>query len=263
MGIFVSFVLLFLLAEALLTLVQVLLQKKQMKPWVHILLAVAKALVAVAFAACVLAGPVQLRKLQPFMMAAYVALLADAGVDLVYTVIAAIAKRERRFALVKTLSLICGVLFMLVLVAVAGTSVFIMSLGQELAIVLNQIFKGFASAFRNGEGLDVVLLIIEVSLCALFYLLRTILHVYCACSIGQRMKSKIGGAIMWFFILYGIQQGTGTVLELVFLPILFNDSFSTVTMHIMLSGYAFYQFAIALTFYLISRYRIKNRLNLE
>ena len=112
MGIFVSFVLLFLLAEALLTLVQVLLQKKQMKPWVHILLAVAKALVAVAFAACVLAGPVQLRKLQPFMMAAYVALLADAGVDLVYTVIAAIAKKERRFALVKTLSLICGVLFL-------------------------------------------------------------------------------------------------------------------------------------------------------
>ncbi|MBQ1503323.1 MAG: hypothetical protein IIZ35_04900 [Clostridia bacterium] len=159
--------------------------------------------------------------------------------------------------------LICGVLFMLVLVAVAGTSVFIMSLGQELAIVLNQIFKGFASAFRNGEGLDVVLLIIEVCLCALFYLLRTILHVYCACSIGQRMKSKIGGAIMWFFILYGIQQGAGTVLELVFLPVLFNDSFSTVTMHIMLSGYALYQFAIALTFYLISRYRIKNRLNLE
>ena len=77
------------------------------------------------------------------------------------------------------------------------------------------------------------------------------------------MKSKIGGAIMWFFILYGIQQGAGTVLELVFLPVLFNDSFSTVTMHIMLSGYALYQFAIALTFYLISRYRIKNRLNLE
>ena len=68
---------------------------------------------------------------------------------------------------------------------------------------------------------------------------------------------------LWFFILYRIQQGAGTVLELVFLPVLFNDSFSTVTMHIMLSGYALYQFAIALTFYLISRYRIKNRLNLE
>ena len=51
-------------------------------------------------------------KLQPFLMAAYVALLADAGVDLVYTIIAAIAKKERRFAVVKTLSLVCGVLFL-------------------------------------------------------------------------------------------------------------------------------------------------------
>lgn len=159
--------------------------------------------------------------------------------------------------------LICGVLFMLVLVAVAGTSVFIMSLGQELGVVLGQLFEGLGHAFKAGEGLDVVLIIIEGVLLGLFFLLRTILHVYCACSIGQRMKSKIGGAIMWFFILYGIQQGAGTVLELVFLPILFSDNFSTVTMHIMLSGYALYQFAIALTFYLISRFRIKNRLNLE
>lgn len=112
MNIFIEFILLFLLAEVLLTAVQLLLRKKKMKTGLHILFAVLKALIAIAFAVCVLAGPVQLRKLQPFMMAAYVALLADAGVDLVYTIIAAIAKKERRFAVVKTLSLICGVLFL-------------------------------------------------------------------------------------------------------------------------------------------------------
>ena len=112
MNIFVGFILLFLLAEAILTAIQLLLRRKKLKPGIHILFAVLKALIAVAFAACVMAGPVQLRKLQPFLMAAYVALLADAGVDLVYTIIAAIAKKERRFAVVKTLSLVCGVLFL-------------------------------------------------------------------------------------------------------------------------------------------------------
>lgn len=112
MNIFVGFILLFLLAEAILTAIQLLLLRKKLKPGIHILFAVLKALIAVAFAACVMAGPVQLRKLQPFLMAAYVALLADAGVDLVYTIIAALAKKERRFAVVKTISLICGVLFM-------------------------------------------------------------------------------------------------------------------------------------------------------
>ena len=112
MNIFVGFILLFLLAEAILTAIQLLLRRKKLKPGIHILFAVLKALIAVAFAACVMAGPVQLRKLQPFLMAAYVALLADAGVDLVYTIIAAIAKKERRFAVIKTISLICGVLFL-------------------------------------------------------------------------------------------------------------------------------------------------------
>ena len=159
--------------------------------------------------------------------------------------------------------LICGVLFMLVLVAVAGTSVFIMSLGQELGVVLGQLFEGIGHAFKVGEGLDVVLTIIELVLAGLFYLLRTILHVYCACSIGQRMKSKIGGAIMWFFILYGIQQGSDTVVWLIFTPLILKGSSSIVSLHILISAYALYQFAIALTFYLISRFRIKNRLNLE
>ena len=113
MNIFVQFCLLFVLAEALLTLVQLLLRKKQHKTGIHILFAVLKAVIAIAFAGLVMAGPVQLRPVQPFMMAAYVALLADAGVDLVYTIIVAIAKKERKFAVVKTISLICGVLFLI------------------------------------------------------------------------------------------------------------------------------------------------------
>ena len=159
--------------------------------------------------------------------------------------------------------LICGTLFMITLAAIAATSIFILSLGQELGIILWNLFGAIGDAFSKGHGVDLVLFVIEICFCALFFLLRWILHVYCACSIGQRMKSKIGGAIMWFFILYGIQQGSDTFLWLIFTPMIVRNNSSIVSIHILFSAYALYQFAIALTFYLISRYRIKNRLNLE
>ena len=104
------FSLLFLAAEALLTLVQLPLRKKKIKSRVHIVLAVVKALIAIACAALVLAGPVVLRPAQPFMMALYVALLADAAADLIYTILCALRKKSRRFAAAKVFSLVCGVL---------------------------------------------------------------------------------------------------------------------------------------------------------
>ena len=112
MSIIVQFVLWFLAAEALLTVLQALRRKKKPKTVRRIVWAVVKALLAVGCAVLVLAGPVFLRKLQPFMMALYVALLADAAVDLVFAVIDGIRKGERRFAPYKILSLLCGVAFL-------------------------------------------------------------------------------------------------------------------------------------------------------
>lgn len=104
----VIFVLWFLAAQVLLSALQFLLRKRQVKPAVHIVLSVVKALLAVAFAVLTLAGPVVLRPVQPFMMAAYVALLADAAADLCCTVLFALRKKERSFAVCKTVSLLFG-----------------------------------------------------------------------------------------------------------------------------------------------------------
>ena len=106
------FIMRFIAAQAILTAIQTPLRKKRIKPVFHALLIAGKALLAIGFAVIVLAGPVQLRALQPLMMALYVALFADAAADLLYTVICAIRKKERAFATGKALSLIFGILFL-------------------------------------------------------------------------------------------------------------------------------------------------------
>ena len=112
MKLYLVFILWFLLAEAILTAVRFLLRKKQLKTWIRILLIVGKALLGVASGALVMAGPVQLRAVQPLMMALYCALLADAAADLLYTAFCAIRQHDRRFAETALCGVVCGVLFL-------------------------------------------------------------------------------------------------------------------------------------------------------
>lgn len=111
MNIFIVWILMFILAEITLTVIQFLLRKKNFKPAIRALLIVAKLLFAIAFAVLPMAGPVQLRPVQPFMMALYAALLADAFADILYSIISAVKKTERKFKAEKIISLVFGVLF--------------------------------------------------------------------------------------------------------------------------------------------------------
>ena len=112
MNIFVSFVLLFVAAEAVLTAVQLLLKKRVKKTSVHVILIVTKLLLAIALGALALGGPIQLRPVQPFMMASYVALFADGVADICYSLFCRISKKERKFALSKITGLVFGVAFL-------------------------------------------------------------------------------------------------------------------------------------------------------
>ena len=108
----VAFILWFAAAELLLTAVQFPLRKKKPKTVVRVCLILLKALLAIVFAFLVLAGPVQLRIVQPLMTALYAALFADAIADALYRVICGLRSKEPRFGRYKALSLICGVLFL-------------------------------------------------------------------------------------------------------------------------------------------------------
>ena len=111
MTIFIKWALLFAAAELILTAVQFGMRKHEFKEKTHIIFIILKAVIAIGFAAIVLAGPVQLRPAQPIMMALYCALFADSAADIVCTVIAKIKKSERKFAVSKTVSLLFGILF--------------------------------------------------------------------------------------------------------------------------------------------------------
>ena len=111
MDMILIFLLWFLCAEAVLTALQLPLRKKKIKRGARIALIAVKALFAVLFAFLPMAGPVQLRAVQPFMMAMYVALLADAAADALCGILFALRKKERKFGVVKTVSLIAGAIF--------------------------------------------------------------------------------------------------------------------------------------------------------
>ncbi len=107
----VKWILLFAAAEAVLTAVQFLLRKREIKPAVRIVIIIVKALAAIAFAVLVLAGPIQLRPAQPFLIALYAALLPDAFGDAVYSIICKAKKSKRKFVIFKAVSLVLGITF--------------------------------------------------------------------------------------------------------------------------------------------------------
>ncbi len=112
MNLFVLLVLLFAAVEVVLSVLQFLLRKRKVKPAIRAVLIAVKLLLGIGFAVLVLAGPVQLRVVQPLMMAAYVALFADGVADLCCCILFKICKKERSFAVVKSVSLAFGIAFL-------------------------------------------------------------------------------------------------------------------------------------------------------
>lgn len=116
MKIYLLWALKIVMAEVILTALQAPLKKRNLKTPARVALIIGKFLLAVAFAALVLAGPVVLRPVQPIMLALYVALVADSLADACCTVFYAVKKRERKFSVVKITSIVFCLIF-----AVYGT----------------------------------------------------------------------------------------------------------------------------------------------
>ena len=111
MNIFVKWTILFIVCECALSVIQFLLRNKNPKPAIRVLIIVAKFLFAIAFAVLPLAGPVQLRPVQPLMIALYAVLLTDAFADAIYSIITRLRKKERKFTPEKIISIVLGILF--------------------------------------------------------------------------------------------------------------------------------------------------------
>lgn len=111
MKFYIEWAFLFIIALAVVSALQFTLRKKCKSNKLHFALAVIKFVLAAAFAGLVMAGPVFLRPVQPFLVALYAVLLPDAVADLIYTIICAVKKKDRKFGMQKTLGIILGVAF--------------------------------------------------------------------------------------------------------------------------------------------------------
>lgn len=108
---FLSWILLFAAVQAALSCVQYLFRKRKIKTGWRIVRIALKAVLAVAVAFLVMAGPVFLRPVQPLLVAIYAVLLPDAAADLIYSLVCRFRGKERKFAPLKLLSLTLGLVF--------------------------------------------------------------------------------------------------------------------------------------------------------
>ncbi len=108
---FLLWILYFLAAEAVLTILRYALRKRKAKPVGRACLILLKALLATGLAGLVMGGPVFLRPIQIPLVAVYAALLPDAAADLVGSIWCAVRRRERSFGAMTLLSLALGIVF--------------------------------------------------------------------------------------------------------------------------------------------------------
>ena len=105
---YVAWIALFLIVQAVLSVIQNFTCRRQMKLPLRVVLIIVKALIAVAFALLVMAGPVFLRPVQPLLTAIYAVLLPDATADLLTLTL---FRQKRRFAQLRLASFVLGTLF--------------------------------------------------------------------------------------------------------------------------------------------------------
>ena len=108
---YILWIILFVAGQAAVGLLQFLLRKHAGKTGRRVAAILLKAVLAVAFALLVMAGPVSLRPVQPLLVALYAVLLPDAAADLLYLLYCRVRRREWKFAPAKVLSLALGCLF--------------------------------------------------------------------------------------------------------------------------------------------------------
>ena len=101
--------------------------------------------------------------------------------------------------------LICGFLFMLFNIIVVLASFLIIGTGSEILDTFFKIVSQSWDALAGSVGLtSMILYVVEVIVVIVLYLFLMIQQPYAAMSMGQKMKNKVGGAVLWYFIFYFI-----------------------------------------------------------
>jgi len=165
--------------------------------------------------------------------------------------------------------LICGVIAILFALLVAFLSGVILNVGKDLSNFFGAFFSSYGKLYREigaHAAAYTVFLIADIILgisCA-------IQHFYTAMALGQSFhKSKIGGAVLWYFIISLALQLLGSLL----LPLLytvfpnglsvFNDISVVGAVYLSFASVFVSEAVLNVAYFFITRSILTHRLNLE
>jgi len=167
--------------------------------------------------------------------------------------------------------LLCGASVIIVNVLVLIASVFIFAVGtdgfKEFIEVIDEMFMMIGTVY---EPWQIIIMIAEIVVVLIISLANSLLMPYAAMSIGQRFKSKIGGAVIAYLCLYvAIETIDAIIMGVVAIVgsldfvsnISMDDGFAIVSVVLVLS--IIYTTVITAALYIISRTQLSNHLNLE
>lgn len=165
--------------------------------------------------------------------------------------------------------LICGAAVIAGNFIVLILSLFIFFVGTDgFATFIDNIREGVNMVTRLYNPWQIAVVIAEFVAILLASLIQTLVMPYAAMSVGQRFKSKIGGAVLAYIIMYAAIETIDSVIMVVLM--LLDDLFTeTLTNYPYGSTVAIfglcvlYSAVISSVMYLIARNQLTKHLNLE
>lgn len=166
--------------------------------------------------------------------------------------------------------LICGVTVTIINFLVSISSLLILGIGTE---ALDEIFEaipiGLEIITKYVSAGNIVLLAFEIVLLVIVALCESLLMFYAAMALGQSFKSKVGGAVLCYFIMYSAVQFIGLIGISVTNGLFGNkianffSTFGAEKLSIFLLFVILYTAVLGTAYFLIARHMLTKKLNLE
>lgn len=159
--------------------------------------------------------------------------------------------------------LVTSVVLMFIGVVVTLASVCIVLAGN---FDFGEIFRFISATFVQlkeyvGVG-NLIAFIILFVVNIIAWSIMEILMIYCAIALGQNFKSRVGGAIISFIILYAISQVINTVALLAGLTLNYIEN-GNLIIYIVLIGLLLLSLVYCTAYYLVTKHMMTKKLNLE
>ena len=169
------------------------------------------------------------------------------------------------------IKLICAVIMAIISIAVAVASLLILGFGTK---ILNDIFIDFSSFSHQMYSIlggHYVMYIVEIAIMLIVLIAQSFLMLYAAMSLGQLFgRNRVLGAFVSYFIIYFVLQIIMSIVltlfyfvapDMISINLTFQQGIAVA--HISFLGITAFYCVLSLVYYLITRYMLTRRLNLE